>query len=279
MKDLIDIYQLQQHVDKPSRTTNCSQTLIDLILTKIDDTKTTDSGVTELGISDHSLVYICRKISIPKGKPKLIEARQFKHFNLTAFQNNLREAFSNSDHYTNPNLAWHKWKETFLEIADKHAPLRLRKVKNEYTPWLTNEIKNMSYHRDYLKRKAVSLNSPAYHIAYKKCRNEVNRRIKDAKTNYYKTSLENSTSSKDSWKIVNESLNKKSKSTSINKLIINHNRITGDKNIANEFNNFLCKIGPQLAEKYTIIRSRPPTLCDSWNKHFRISKYYQCRIG
>ena len=36
----------------------------------------------------------------------------------------------------------------------------------------------MSYHRDYLKKKAVSLNSPVYHNAYKKCRNEVNRRIK-----------------------------------------------------------------------------------------------------
>jgi hypothetical protein len=50
----------------------------------------------------------------------------------------------------------------FLQIADKHAPLRLRKVKSEYTPWLTNEIKNMSYRRDFLKKKAVSLNSPAY---------------------------------------------------------------------------------------------------------------------
>jgi hypothetical protein len=79
----------------------------------------------------------------------------------------------------------------FLQIADKHAPLRLRKVKSEYTPWLTNEIKNMSYHGDFLKKKAVSLNSPAYHEAYKKCRNEVNSRIKVAKTNYYKTSLEN----------------------------------------------------------------------------------------
>jgi endonuclease/exonuclease/phosphatase family metal-dependent hydrolase len=58
MKDLIDIYQLQQHIDKPSRTTNYSQTLIDLILTKIEDNKTIDSGVIELGISDHSLVYI-----------------------------------------------------------------------------------------------------------------------------------------------------------------------------------------------------------------------------
>jgi hypothetical protein len=37
MKDLIDIYQLQQHFDKPSRTTNYFQTLIDLILTKIED--------------------------------------------------------------------------------------------------------------------------------------------------------------------------------------------------------------------------------------------------
>ncbi len=210
--------------------------------------KTIDSGIIELEISDHSLVYICRKISIPKGEPKLIETRQFRHFNSTDFQNNLREAFSNFNHYTNPNLAWHQWKGIFFQIADKHAPLRLRKVKSEYTPWLTNDIKNMSYHKDYLKKIAVSLNSPAYHEPYKKCRNEVNRRIKVAKTNYYKTSLENSTNSKDSWNIINGLLNKKSKTTSINEPIINQNKITGDKNIANEFNNFFCKIGPQLAE-------------------------------
>ena len=60
--------------------------------------------------------------------------------------------------------------------------------------------------------------------------------------------MENSTNSKDSWKIINKLLNKKSKTTSINELTINRNKITGDKNIANEFNNFFCKIGPQLAE-------------------------------
>ena len=106
----------------------------------------------------------------------------------------------------------------------------------------------MSYYRDYLKKKAVSLNSPAYHNAYKKCRNEVNRRVKDAKINYYKTSLENSTISKDSWNIINELLNKKSKTTSKKELIIDHNTITHDKDIAYEYNNFFCKIGPQLAE-------------------------------
>ena len=139
-------------------------------------------------------------------------------------------------------------KLNFIEFH--HAPLRLRKVKSEYTPWLTNEIKNISYHRDFLKKKAVSLNSPAYHEAYKKCRNEVNSRIKVAKTNYYKTSLENSTDSKDSWKIINKLLNKKSKTTSINELSINNNKITGDKNIANVFNNFFCKLGHNLQKIY-----------------------------
>ena len=79
-------------------------------------------------------------------------------------------------------------------------------------------------------------------------KNEVNHRIKDAKINYYKTSLEKRTNSKDSWNIINELLNKKSKTTSIKELIIDHNKITDDKDIANEFNNFFCKIGPQLAK-------------------------------
>ena len=51
MKDLIEIYQLQQHIDKSSRITNCSQTLLDIILTKIDDTKTIDSGVIKCGLA------------------------------------------------------------------------------------------------------------------------------------------------------------------------------------------------------------------------------------
>ena len=139
LMDVIDIHQLKQHIVNPTRITTSTKTLIDLILTRIDDTRTIDSGVMDLGISDHNLIYICRKIGIPRGNPKLIETRQFKHFNTIEFQNNLREAFSNFDHHTDPNIAWHEWKEIFLHIADHHAALRLRKVKSEYKPWLTNE--------------------------------------------------------------------------------------------------------------------------------------------
>jgi hypothetical protein len=60
LDDLLDIYQLQQHIDKPTRTTDSTKTLIDIIIIKSDDTKTSDSGMIALGISDHDLVYICR---------------------------------------------------------------------------------------------------------------------------------------------------------------------------------------------------------------------------
>ena len=63
---------LKQHIQSPTRVTPRSQSLIDLIITSIDDNKTIDSGVVEMGIRDHSLVYLCRKVSIPKEMPKII---------------------------------------------------------------------------------------------------------------------------------------------------------------------------------------------------------------
>jgi hypothetical protein len=64
---------------------------------------------------------------------------------------------------------------------------------------MTDEIKKLSFHRDYLKKKAVKFNSPAFYNSYKKCRNQVTERIKNAKTQYFKTNLENTKNSKETW--------------------------------------------------------------------------------
>ena len=48
--DIIDIFQLQQHIQTPTRTTYNSSSLIDLILTHIDDDKILEAGVVDLGI-------------------------------------------------------------------------------------------------------------------------------------------------------------------------------------------------------------------------------------
>ena len=131
--------------------------------------KTLETGDIPLGISDHSLVYLCRKLSIPKESPKVILTRQYKNYNVNAFNYDLN-AILNSYRITSddPNQLCRDFKTKFFSIADKHAPIKQRRVKSEYKPWLTNEIKQLSYHRDYLKRQAIRLKSAYYDTAYKK---------------------------------------------------------------------------------------------------------------
>ena len=103
---------------------------------------------------------------------------------------------------------------------------------------MTNEIRFLSHHRDYLKKKAIKYNSPKYHALYKDCRNNLSRFIKDTKATYFKPKLENSKNSKEGWNAINELLNTKSQSTTINEIKTEQVTVTGDKNIADEVNNF-----------------------------------------
>ena len=80
---------------------------------------------------------------------------------------------------------WEDWRAKFLAVADIHAPYVTRKVRNDYVPWITAEIKRSIHHRHFLKKKAVKTKSKFTHEAYKKARNEVNKLIIHTKATYY----------------------------------------------------------------------------------------------
>ena len=63
---------------------------------------------------------------------------------------------------------WNEFKSNFLAVAEKYAPIRQPRVKREHKPWLTKEIKQLVYHRDYLKRQSVRFTSSNYIEAYKR---------------------------------------------------------------------------------------------------------------
>ena len=65
-----DVYGLKQLITEPTPSTPSSSSLIDLIFTYQPDL-VSFSGVSHVGISDHSLVYAFRKVSIPPAsKPR-----------------------------------------------------------------------------------------------------------------------------------------------------------------------------------------------------------------
>ena len=47
------------------------------------------------------------------------------------------------------------WKELFLEVLNKHAPLQHKKTKSSKVPWITNKVKCLITIRNKLKRKAI----------------------------------------------------------------------------------------------------------------------------
>ena len=63
LMDIADLYNLSQLINEPTRITDSSSTLLDHIFTNTPD-KVVCSGVSHVSISDHSLIYAFRKLSV-----------------------------------------------------------------------------------------------------------------------------------------------------------------------------------------------------------------------
>ena len=146
---ITETYQYIQLIDQPTRITSSTRTLIDHIFTNKPNI-ITNHGVLHVGISDHSLIYATHKHNTLKADPKIIESRQFKNFDCDAFIEDIKETpFHFASLMDDPNEMWDVWKSLFLEVINKHAPMRKRKVKSKSSPWITAELRRKMRKRDF----------------------------------------------------------------------------------------------------------------------------------
>ncbi|XP_066020848.1 uncharacterized protein [Pocillopora verrucosa] len=156
LSNIADVYGLDQLITEHTRITDKSRTLIDLIFTNTPD-RVVCSGVSHIGISDHSLVYVFRKVSIESttNKHTTLRYRKFKNFNSDHFRNDIgQQDWSSIESYSDPNLMWAAWKQLFLECVNKHAPLHVKRARVSKSPWITPYLKKRMHDRDILKLKA-----------------------------------------------------------------------------------------------------------------------------
>ena len=85
-----DLYGFKQLINEPTCVTESSSTLIYLIYTNYTD-RVSCSGVSHIGISDHSLVYVYRKRSsdLSSKGHSFISYRNFRNFNRDNFRNEI----------------------------------------------------------------------------------------------------------------------------------------------------------------------------------------------
>ena len=79
LNDLLNIYNLANLINSPTRIDKTSETLLDIILTN-NTTKVLTSGVIDVQISDHSLVYTILRSSVPRTRSRQIVTRVYKTF-------------------------------------------------------------------------------------------------------------------------------------------------------------------------------------------------------
>ena len=190
---------LTQLIDEPTRVTTESQTLIDLIYTNTEE-NIQSVAVNNICLSDHFGVFRTRKSHSIVGKKthQVIKYRSFKHFDELKFLRDLSrvpwEIIQNFDKVDDILLVWCA---LFLEILDKHAPIKSHRIKKKYQPdWLNTEI------LDYMKeRNKCRLNGN--NDRYKFLRNKVLNLIEKAKQETYQTKIEEGKSDpKSIWKLL-----------------------------------------------------------------------------
>ena len=244
-------YQLAQLIKEPTRVDAKSQTLIDVFITNKED-NISHSGVYTLSISDHNLIYALRKIGLPRGQPKFIQSRNFKHFSEKNFLTDLKNAsWPVFESGMEINSAWNAWKNIFLNIVNKHAPRRVMRVRNKPAPWLNSQLKEEMYERDWLKNKASETQRPDDWKAYKTKKLTVNKKVKKTKRDYYKHQIEGASGNlKATWKILNDLMGKKSDSSQINDLkTSNSGPLSDPEKIAECLNTHFTNVGPKLASE------------------------------
>ena len=218
--NIIDIYGLTQLITEPTRVTQYSSTLIDLCLTNSPD-KISKSDVTNICISDHSAVYLTRKVAhLHSNMHKTVEVQQLKNFNKAEFLRDLRIIdWNRVTRHNNPKEMWDFWKRLLTSVIDKHAPFKTKRVKNKWSPWITNELLCEIHKRDFLKKKAASTNDPSIWKQFKDARNRANNSVKKAKHKYFSENLDaNKNDPRKTWHLINELQSRQSKSTKLSQV-------------------------------------------------------------
>ena len=90
------------------------------------------------------------------------------------------------------------------------------RVSEKYCPWIDKDLKGLMMTRDRLKKAALKSKSPILMDSYRQARNRVNSLNVQLKKQYFSAKIsECKGNMKESWKTVNELLNKRSKSCNI----------------------------------------------------------------
>ena len=262
---------LTQIIENATRVTETSSSLLDHILTNSKEEKISQSGILDIGISDHQLIFCTRKTLRPKtGEKTFIKIRYLKNYSKDKLLEDLSSCdFPNYSTFADVNEAYSDFVEKMSDVVNKIAPMKEICIKNNTAEWVDEEVLEGIKTRDKLFRKFKKSRSNIDNTNYKKSRNQLQGLIKRKKRNFVSQKLtENISKPRELWKSLKK-LGLPNKNGPASKICLKtDDEISFDNNEnAETFKNFYESLATDLVNKLPL-----PT--NKFNKE-KVKEYYK----
>ena len=238
-------------INKPTRVTHKTATLIDNIFTNIYKHENKYlTGILTTDISDHYIIFHIAPSQFSQQKDHHLLIRLINSSNLekytTAIQNH---DWSLVNHHNLCQTAFSYFSETLKGIF--HDAFPVIKVKQRYRnrlPWLTQGLKNAIKHKNKLYKISMKYDTSFNKITYTQYKNKLTTILRKTEKEYYKCLLEtNKNNLKKTWSIIRSVINNCKPSKLNESFLYNNSIITNKNEVSNKFNDYFVNVGKTLA--------------------------------
>ena len=249
----------------PTRLSKHNATLIDHIFCKsFSQPQPAEGGIILKSLSDHFPAFIAlNKLSHYTCPPKYVTIQKSSPEAVAKFTNAIEctdfSSLLNENLHADPTPNLEVLNSVLINAKNKYLPtktVKFNRHKHKINPWMSSGILVSIKYRDTLYKRLHQLSpaSEAYLTSetnLKTYNRILNKTMRQAKTTYYNKLLTTyKNDSKNTWQVLRDVMNlSKTKFEFPNFFIINDNKITNKKAIANHVNEYFVGIGPSLASK------------------------------
>lgn len=172
--NLLQEYNLEMlPFNKTYRLSSTCETTLDIVASNCRELLLEFGQTPAPGFSKHDLLYSVFNFSKPKKEPKVITYRDLRTFSKEAFMNDVCSVswqcvYNASDIDEKVSM----FNSIFLQLVNKHAPLKTFKTKCGTAPWMTPEITKLLSERDKARKKHLKTKSVEDGELFKSLRNK-----------------------------------------------------------------------------------------------------------
>ena len=176
--DLCTMFGLKQLIENPTRIACSSSSIIAHIMASFPD-RVTQRGILNVGLSVDQLIYCARKITrIKTGVYKKIKFRSFKNYTIDGYEKSLVKInFPEYKSFDNVNDAYSNFIQKLMEVIDKVAPVKNKRIKSNSQEWFDIEISEKLIIQDKLfkkyKKTRLHVDKEIYKRAQSHCKKEI----------------------------------------------------------------------------------------------------------